>query len=244
MNLLANIVNEEEIRDEESWRRLAPPKRGELQWRIGRSARELAVYLTGALPGAPAEIVQCLGDAGVDTDRDFHWRAEYVTDFAGYGLGKGEGRNHDAVLWNSDVFVGIEAKADEELGPILSEAVSGASENKLRRVEALRRMIFDNGVCPPGIRYQLLTALGGVLLEADSRGAGKAVLLILTFLKPGKDDDRGRPYYSERKAGATKRDIADFLELLRWDERTGRVTTPFGRERKIETYIRHITVEL
>ena len=39
-----------------------------------------------------------------------------MTEFEGQGYGRGMGRNHDMVIWNADVFVGIEGKADEPFG--------------------------------------------------------------------------------------------------------------------------------
>ena len=232
------------IYDTESWFRIAGPLRGSKQWKVGRSAFELASYMTQTLPDAPVKIAQCLRDAGVDTTQPFEWGAEYVTSFAKHGLGRGSGRHHDAALWNAGTFMGIEAKADEPLDYYVSEILSDASDNKKRRIDGLCRMAFgDDAVNHPTIRYQLLTALGGVLLEAQSRKAENAVLLILTFLKEGADT-RGLPYYSPAKVDTNTQDIERFLNALHWDEKTGRVSTVLGAKNNINTFVQHYTLSV
>lgn len=235
------------ITDTDSWLVKAPPAKGKAHWKPGRSAYELAAYMTKSLDTAPAEIEQALRDAGVNTSQCFDWDGEVVTDFAGQGLGRGFGRHHDAALWNDDVFVGIEAKADEPLDRTVSELMSGASGNRMKRMNGLCRMIWgDDAANHPEIRYQLLTALGGVLLEAngctEKRGGKKkkAILLILTFLKKYPD---GRPYTSSDKVDGNKADVKRFLNSLpAYDPHTGRVKTAFGDAHDIDVYVRHITI--
>ena len=60
---------------------LAPPMGGDKQWVDGRSAKELAKYMTKSLPTIPGEIAACL-DYFVEEKDMFEWNAEYVTDFA------------------------------------------------------------------------------------------------------------------------------------------------------------------
>ena len=237
MELLDNCIH-----DTDSWFHIASPAGGSKQWKIGRSAFELASYVTKTLPKAPDKIEQCLRDAGLDTNQTFEWGAEYVTDFVKYGLGRGSGRHHDAALWNAGTFMGIEAKADEKLDYYVSELFSKASDNKKKRIGGLCQMVFgDDAGNHPAIRYQLLTALGGVLLEAQSRKTENAVLLILTFLKEGTDA-KGLPYYSQAKVNTNTQDIERFLNALHWDEQTGRVSTAFGAKNNINTFVQHYTL--
>jgi len=243
------------ISDTDSWFDKAPPAKGEAHWKPGRSAYELAAYMTKSLDTAPAEIEQALRDAGINTSQYFDWDGEVVTDFAGQGLGRGSGRHHDAALWNDDVFVGIEAKADEDLDDTADKWLSTVAgnqsqfENRKKRLNGLCRMIYgedyDSGKYGE-IRYQLLTALGGVLLEANGCSKSRegkrktAVLLIMTFLK--KDSD-GRPYTSGDKVTRNKEDIRRFQNSLPgWDGRTLRAETAFGLTNRIETFVRHITI--
>ena len=245
------LCNSREITDIASWFKKAPPAKGEEQWKPGRSAYELAAYMTKSLDTAPAEIEQALRDAGINTTQCFDWDGEVVTDFAGQGLGRGYGRHHDAALWNDDVFVGIEAKADEPLDKKLSELVPGASENRMKRLNGLCRMIYGgdyDGGKYGEIRYQLLTALGGVLLEANGCSKGRegkrktAFLLIITFLKK---DSSGRPFTSSDKVKINEEDIRRFQNSLPgWDVRTLRADTAFGRTNQIESFVRHITINV
>ena len=60
----------------------------------------------------PVEIESALSTV-VSVDAAFDWDAEYVTKLPG----KGEGRNHDAVLYNEDIDAFLEAtNAYEENG--------------------------------------------------------------------------------------------------------------------------------
>lgn len=56
----------------------------------GRSAKELARYITATLPNVPSEIKAVIADF-THRDSEFEWAAEYVTDFASCGLGRGNG---------------------------------------------------------------------------------------------------------------------------------------------------------
>lgn len=243
------LYNSRCIKDTDSWLDKAPPAKKDLHWKCGRSAYELAVYITKTLPACPTEIEQCLRDAGIDTDKSFCWDGEVVTKF-GPDLGRGYGRHHDAALWNDDVFVGIEAKADESLDKTVSTLMDGASANRMKRLDGLCGMIYgDAAENHPDIRYQLLTALGGVLLEANGctkeRGGPKknAVLLIITFLKEGVDC-KGHPYFSSDKVERNTKDIEQFLTSLGWNPLTGSVVTQYGRINHIDAFVKHFTIRV
>ena len=166
----------------EDWFTHCPPKKEALQWKDGRSAKELAKYITAALPALPAEIekaLEHLAPAGAA----FYWDAEYVTALPG----KGEGRNHDMLLYNDSLVVTVEAKADETLGNRIGEELQGASVNKLYRISELLRTVFKDGFKDyPALRYQLLTACVGTILEAQHRGVNTALLLVVVFKTNGK----------------------------------------------------------
>ena len=63
------------IYDVESWFKISPPKKGAKQWADGRSAKELAKYMTANLPIVPKEIEDALKGVG-STDAIFDWDAE------------------------------------------------------------------------------------------------------------------------------------------------------------------------
>lgn len=211
MKLNKNMVTRE-INSLDSWLALAPPMGGQNQWKDGRSAKELARYITGSLPHMPKEIEQLLSNFSAP-DAAFDWSAEYVTKFSECGYGRGMGRNHDAVIYNGEVFMGIEAKADEPFGDkTIKDEMKNASDNKMLRIRKLVELVFgDKPENHLDLRYQLLTACGGVLLEAKERKIKNAVLLVLVFLKAGTDAD-GNTYYTEDNRQRNHHDWQSFLK--------------------------------
>lgn len=194
--------HEEHIVDCDSWRMVRPPKKPNLQWKDGRSAKELAKYMTSALPNVPREIEEVLQNF-VGMDASFHWDAEYVTELPG----EGEGRNHDAIIYNEDVVVCIEAKADEPLGNLIEDEIDGASINKLSRICSLLKMLFKNGFKKYAeLRYQLLTASTGTILEAQKRGVDNAVLLVIVF--------KSEKHTKQEKLDNNDKDIQKFLNVV------------------------------
>ena len=224
-----------DIYDLDSWFKVAPPMGAEKQWRPGRSAMELARYMTANFPNVPVEIKNILSDF-TTSDAEFDWAGEYVTNFADYDLGRGEGRNHDAFMWNGDVVVGIEGKADESLGSqLIGDAIVNASGNKMHRIRGMIKMLF--GDAPENhkdIRYQLVTATAATLLEAKERNVKNAVLLVLVFKKDG--------CYSEQKIAANNADIDSFLNEISAVpcDKYYSIPTEYGKENGINLYFKKI----
>ena len=50
----------DEIVNCKTWQKLRPPKKPDIQWQDGRSAKELAKYITKDLPSMPLEIEDIL----------------------------------------------------------------------------------------------------------------------------------------------------------------------------------------
>ena len=191
------------IIDIDTWFKKCPPMGGIKQWKDGRSAKELARYMTKNYPAVPEEVENLLLNF-TSADSEFEWDAEYVTSFEKHGLGKGEGRNHDGMMVNGDIFVGVEGKADESLGNLLGEELENASDNKMTRINGMIEMLFDDeAINHENLRYQLITASTATLLEAKERNLSKALLLVLVFKKDGS--------YSELKIERNNADIANFL---------------------------------
>lgn len=230
-------LNQNRIRDVDTWFHEAPPMGGEEQWREGRSAMELARYMTAHLPYVPYEIEQALTALVPDT-AVFSWDAEYVTELPG----KGQGRNHDAVMWNRQVFVGIEGKADESLGNgFVALEYEQGSHNKKQRISALSDMIWGDEPANHGdIRYQLMTAVSAILLEATrpERSVSKAVFLVIVFKKPGK--------YHPEKIRANDHDIRAFLNSTHAVEEGSlyRIPTKYGAEHGVDLYFKKIEIDL
>jgi len=227
------------ITDIESWFKNSPPMGGEKQWKEGRSAKELARYMTSVYPNLPKELEDTLGDF-VHKNAEFEWAAEYVTDFQSFGLGRGEGRNHDAFMFNSDIVVGIEGKADESLGSqLIGDAFENASDNKKHRINGMIQMLFDD--TPEkheNIRYQLVTASAATLLEATKKNVNKAILVVIVFKKNG--------CYSKEKIAANNTDIERFLKEISAKENGEYyiIPTAYGAKNNIEFYFKQIEITL
>jgi hypothetical protein len=216
------------ITNVEDWYSLCPPKKGEKQWVSGRSAMELAKYVTKNLPYVPIEIENALKTL-IPKNVMFEWDAEYVTDLPG----KGEGRNHDAIFYNSDIVVTIEAKADETFGNLIGEELHNASVNKLHRISEMLRCIFKGGFKEYGkLRYQLLTASVGTILEAQTRDIDTAVLLIVVFKSNGNIE--------EDKLAKNHGDIEIFLEAAGAYEENGFMVIP--NKTGIKLYFKEIII--
>lgn len=222
------------ITDIDTWFALKPPMGGAKQWKSGRSAKELARYMTKAYPDVPKELEDLLWNF-TSPDSEFEWDAEYVTSFEKHGLGKGEGRNHDGMMVNGDIFVGIEGKADKSLGNLLGEELKNASENKMKRINGMVEMLFgDSPENHKNIRYQLITASTATLLEAKERDLNKALLLVLVFKKKGS--------YSNTKVERNDADISAFLQEINAQEMKGywEIPTKTG----IDFYFHKIDIDL
>ena len=217
-----------DIVDHDSWCRECPPKKGDMQWADGRSAKELAKYMTKNFPSVPAEIENAIKTI-VFANAEFDWDAEYVTKLPG----RGEGRNHDAILFNNDIVITIEAKADETLGNLIEDEIKNASVNKLHRITSLLEHIFKGGFKDyQKLRYQLLTASVGTMLEAQNKKCKTAVLIVLVFKSNGK--------VTEENLAANHKDIEAFLGAANAYEESGFFVIPNNTD--IKLYFKEIVI--
>lgn len=107
----------------EDWFHLAPPKKGALQWKDFRSAKELArSFLRFGRPSLPTELLTLLrkyfGEE-LHIDKAIPEYCIRVDDFPG------EPRNCDLILFgqiaDTRFVANIEAKADEPFGELIGE---------------------------------------------------------------------------------------------------------------------------
>ena len=233
------LKNSNGITDVDTWEIKAPPMGKSKQWVDGRSAKELARYMTKAYPKLPQEMENVLKNF-VYIDSEFDWGAEYVTRFEPFGLGRGEGRNHDAFLYNDQIVVGIEGKADEPLGSqLIGEALASATPNKTQRIHGMIQMLF--GGTPEkhkNLRYQLITAATATLLEATKKNVKNALLLIIVFKKPG--------CYDDDKIKRNNEDIHNFLKDISAKKRGDYyiIPTRYGEETGIQLFFSKIEINL
>ena len=232
------ILKGNKITNVDTWEVEAPPMGKSKQWVDGRSAKELAKYMTKTYPALPMEMEDILKNF-VHADSEFDWEAEYVTRFEPFGLGRGEGRNHDAFLYNDEIVVGIEGKADEPLGSqLIGEALKSATQNKTQRICGMIQMLF--GGTPEKhkhIRYQLLTAATATLLEATKKNVDKALLLVIVFKSSKCSDD---------KLERNNKDIDEFLKDISAKNNGDYYVIPtrYGEETGIELFFRKIEINL
>ena len=173
------------------WEEWTRPKK-EYQWACGRSAMELAkAWFPGGRLSAPAEFMGLLLShprlQGLKLIRGI---PEHVT-----GLPeRGEGRNHD--LWllgriqSGSVTICVEAKADEPFGndtvaeyrkAAFHRVERGESTRVPERIDALLGMIGKPAANWEAVRYQLLTAICGTILQAKLDLSNLAVFVVHEF---------------------------------------------------------------
>ncbi len=216
----------------DDWLRYAPPKKREKHWSPGRSALELArAWLNdGCRPVVPAEILELLeSDPRTASFEAQLAIPELVTRLDAFG---GEHRNHDLVVVGSAAggrtSLAIEGKADEAFGSATVLGYLVASERRERerirrgygrpsnvpaRIDQLCRSLF--GPPPDGfdrvhplarpLRYQLIAALAGALIEAEARACQQVALIVHEFISTADTDRNGTgtdPKKVERNAQA------------------------------------------
>ena len=108
-------------------------------------------------------------------------------------------------------------------------------------------MLFNKGSSNVGhLRYQLLTALCGTMLEAEHHYAElpikTAMLIIVTFKKQGKY--RGKPYYDDGKIKQNENDLRCFLNELSWNKATGEAVTNFGTANNMRDFVKSIEISI
>lgn len=188
------------IRTVEEWFLHARPMGGEIQWRDGRSAKELAKAWCGDGdgPAPPGDLLRLLATRPALANLDFE--VGYPEHRIRFDDVAGEPRNADlAVACQGPlgrVALSIEAKADEAFGRSVGEEIVNAAaqwafeerDGKLERLRLLASAVlprYQAGHAKVGqLRYQLLTATAGAWAFAAEQGAGVAVLVIHEFLSP------------------------------------------------------------
>jgi hypothetical protein len=144
-------------------------------------------------PACPQEIIDLLASHPRTTDvKLLEGIPEHVTSLPE----RGEGRNHDLLLYGrgalGDVVISVEAKVDEPFGETIGSywkkaRTSGVPTRAPERIEALLAMLFGAKARPDAdpwraLRYQLMTAVAGTAIEAASREADLAVVIVHEFL--------------------------------------------------------------
>lgn len=186
-----------EILSVEDWFSYAPPKKGELQWKDKRSAKELAQsWFRNGTPKPPEELIASLEakfDTGVTFDEAKPECIIELDDFVG------EHRNCDlVVLCNvgaKRMVINVEAKADEPFGDVIGEYYdrkTGSGSNVPARIRQLSQALFGREPVEAirKLRYQLLHAAAATLIEARANEAEMGLLLVHEFRSASLNRDK------------------------------------------------------
>lgn len=164
------------------WKRLlAQP---ELHWKGGYSAMTTAACWDAAGHALPAEIRQMLNDTRLAPLQDLELLAaipEWQTRLPG---GDRASCTDVMAIARNDaglVVIGVEAKVDEEFGPLVGEKRLGASKGQLERLEYLERVLKVPSGFEDSVRYQLLHRTASALITAQQFHADTAVMLVHSF---------------------------------------------------------------
>jgi hypothetical protein len=186
-----------EILSVEDWFSYAPPKKGELQWKDRRSAKELAQsWFRDGTPKSPDELgalMEAKFDTGIIFDEAKPECVIELDDFVG------EHRNCDlVVLCNAGakrMVINVEAKADEPFGDLIGEYFdrrAGSGSNVPARIRQLSLALFgrepDEAIRK--LRYQLLHAVAATLIEAAANRAELGLFLVHEFRSTSLDSKK------------------------------------------------------
>lgn len=173
------------------WDEWSRPKRDD-QWVSGRSAMEMAkAWFRNDHLAPPDEMLKLLSSYsrldGLELTKGI---PEKVTPLPM----RGEGRNHDLWLQGrisfENVTICIEAKADEPfgndtVGEYLKKAEkrieNGESSGVPKRIETLLKIVGRDFMDWDGIKYQLLTAICGTILQAKKDQSKLAIFIVHVF---------------------------------------------------------------
>jgi len=177
-----------------------PPDRKLQHFKPGRSAYELAVlYTKTGCPSVPTEL-RCILDSHEDTRGVIVERGKVERETPLPCSIRGN-RCHDISLDGRlplvEVFVSIEGKADERFGDTVANELKEAFRRSAntdfpRRLDCLTQYLLgipafndpQRKVLNPAIQnvpYQLLAGVAATLLEAENRGARKAIFIVHEF---------------------------------------------------------------
>lgn len=155
----------------------------DLHWKEGRSAK-LLIEQWFAAGGLPTSVSALLDRSGpFKGARMLEGWPERETELP-WGRGKPTQTDLLALLKlaNGELAVlGVEAKVDETLGPLVSSWLAEGGENRLARLTGLCALF---GLAPDdtyAMRYQVLHRVAGSVLEAQRFGCSRAVVLVQSW---------------------------------------------------------------
>ena len=156
--------------------------KGELHWKKGRSARELAVSWYEAA-GFPAPVSDVLDSEPslrnlILVDGFFERKTDLRT--------PGRATQTDLLVIaggpQGPVSIGVEGKVGEPFGDLVGDwRARKPSKGKERRLAALRSTLGISASVVDDLRYQLFHRTAAAIYEAQDRGIDRAVILVHSF---------------------------------------------------------------
>ena len=156
--------------------------KGELHWKKGWSARELAVswYAAAGFPAPVSNVLDSepsLRDLKL-VDGFFERKTDLRT--------PGRATQTDLLViargLQGPVLIGVEGKVDEPFGDLVGDwQTKNPSKGKERRLAALRSTLGIRALAIGDLRYQLFHRTAAVVYEAQDRGIDRAVMLVHSF---------------------------------------------------------------
>ena len=220
----------------DDWYRIAPPKGEKAQWKVGRSAMEMARF---ALSERFPVFISDLVDQRHITDKSFECEPEAKTYFE-KGMGTGGPRNHDLLMIGNNSIIGIEAKVSESYDKRIKDKRVGASKNMVKRLDSCLSFLYGESIPQNAneLYYQLFSATIGTILAAKENHKQKAVVIFLTFSGNVSKD----PHYDD-KVEKNKKAFKSFCTSLGLSENGGKISfIPGLGQNQIETWITHAEV--
>jgi hypothetical protein len=165
------------------WQRLlAKPQ---LHWKKGRSAMTAAASWEYASSTLPPEIVTLL-NSSLDDDLSELRLLAAIPEWE-VSLEGGDTASHTDVLALAQnscglCVIAVEAKVDEDFGPLVKDKRIGASDGQRKRLDYLKSLLGLKTL-DDGIRYQLLHRTASAILTARDFHAGVAVMMVQSFGK-------------------------------------------------------------
>ncbi len=182
-----NLEKVAKITNVDIWLKVAPPKGGEAQWKDGYSAKELAKFVIEH-PEDFSKLLEKVVKSTIDyIPSSFTGEPEATTNLPPQG--SSGPREHDLLLYDNRIVIGIEAKVDEPFGndKSIKQEKESTSEDKPKyeRINWLMNTILRGRQIDEkevgDLKYQLFTATAGTLLEAARRGMEECIFLVLAF---------------------------------------------------------------
>lgn len=154
-----------------------------LHWKKGASAMTTAASWEAAAGALPPEIAALLDSSGLDALQNLQLLAafpEWETELEG---GVTTSKTDVLAICRNDkglCVVAVEAKVDEEFGPLVEEKRKEASSGQSARLKYLQNLL-NIAELSGTIRYQLLHRTASALLTARLFHAQTAVMLVQAF---------------------------------------------------------------